>query len=172
MAENLNRVALGLNGLLQIKSGSGSPKRIGDDVAPTMEMLPFYAASDVSNMQAVGVAAAVGANVTLEIPSDETWYVHTVSGQFSNAGGANRTYALGLVVRNLQINPVDVGLAYVKEQLNASGAVLWVTWTPGKPLFFAAGTQFTLRVLDNVGGFAAAPGSDIEVRVMFNRFKS
>lgn len=177
MAENLNRIALGLNGLLQIKSGSGSPRRLGDDAFPILEMLPFYAASDIAVAGQTGNATAVGASVTVTIPSNQSWLVHNVSGRFSNAGGANRTYALGLVCSNFDVFPdvglqQDQGLAWIKEQLSASGAALWVNWSPGSPIIFRAGTNFILRVLDNIGGFAGAPGSDIDVHVLYNRLES
>jgi len=104
----INRSPSGLLSFFGIKNTGRNPQSIGDTLAPTLELVPWYLSQNSESISFTGPVAAVGFNPGFfNVPENETWAVIgcTVNSQAALGAGVVITLGGGWI-RNLNLSIV------------------------------------------------------------------
>ena len=74
----IQRVPRALNSLLNV-SGGATPTELLDAVRGTVDLLQLYGASQLQTRTATNAALAEGGNLTITIPTNETWILFSAT---------------------------------------------------------------------------------------------
>lgn len=94
MAQRIQRFPDGFTSLVQIYGGQ-TPALIEDNVRPVLEMLPFYVARQMEQVEATGPLTTAGTFLDLTVPSGEYWYVQAITGILASTAAQTPVFFCG-----------------------------------------------------------------------------
>lgn len=163
MKPQIQRFPAALLPLLSIKA-SETPQVFDEQVAASLEMLPFYAADrlEVTGGQSLAVTTPLQAITT--VPQGEYWYLYALSASCNNiTAGSNVRLACGVVDQSS--NAVRLG-AMASTVVSAAGDAFSVPGTVGPPLILKPGMGVFAETLIDPG----AGTLDLYCRALIARF--
>lgn len=154
---------LGFLSLLTAKVTGDTPRDLGGEVTPSLEMFEFFAAQlGLTSSSADSLAQTVaGSGATVTIPQGECWEIIAIQ-----ASAANGAAALD-VQMHARVSPVNsalpsVILATARATLSANVNGVHAIFAPSRPLIFPPGT----RVIAQLGG-TVGTAVDLTCRVLY-----
>jgi hypothetical protein len=151
MPSNINQQPLGLLSLLSIKATGDTPKTLGSELIPTLDLTNAYVASQLVRFNSVTPAVnAPGVFGGIVVPPGEVWIVPQFAIVKNAVNGAGTSYRIRCGVIDAQ-----TGVAYaVSATSDTSGVGDAVYLGFGQPLIVPAGMQFAL-LCEQFAGIAA-----------------
>lgn len=155
-----NRWPKGLLGLLDAKVGGQNPQLLSEVVNAELDVLPFYYASARETLQgntlvAVGSGTAFFLTGTMtEVPSDEMWYVESLTA-LALAGLAAAQSVIAVPVHRTSV--LGGGVLVVERssyRFQCSQLAAQPSATIGRPFWALPGDQIGVQAFQT-GGFSA-----------------
>jgi len=148
MPSPISRRPGGLLDLLLTQQQGKNPANLLDDVAPTFDMLPFYAQERLSVIrEALAVTASGPQATTIDVPAGETWIVYNfgLKIEFATAAQSCNAYI------DMQSSAVRATLADMNPNQDtfnpdfANEDMFTAFWLP-QVMVFPSGTSFVLDI--------------------------
>lgn len=168
MARPLNTIPRGFLDLLGLKTGGVNPLSLAEDLRPTVEIGDLYKMSRVEVTGAgVGTLVNAGDFAELNVPDNEVWFVHALSGTAGTSLAAGDTLQISIGT-DQQGGSIIVAQSPVTVLTSASQQVRASTSFVTPPFILVPGDSIFMQV--DVAVVAVAPSFSGNIRARVSRF--
>ena len=168
---SINKIPLGFLSMIQSQTGGKNPSQSADFVSPVIDMSEFYHAQNLSNEWVQLVHVGVNVSSTIEVPSDEAWFLWAIGvvqpHQTSAVDFVWGSVGLNRLPKSGLIQPVELFTFKIGPTSGAANGRMEQGVTFGQRIPLVSGTQIQTSITDR----AAVGARTLTTNLLVSKFK-